>query len=166
MATFAGCEREASRIVAVRLTEVGFRARLECGSASWEMEFPVFTRRLEGVIAIALFSAYRDSTERLTPPEARTAALRCLRELGPVELFGVLPAELGGSSAVVAQLRLLSIGLTSRSALLWERLAHTARDVLDPDARFPGVVRETGWMDDPRNRTKVALVVRRTPPEE
>ena len=165
MATFAGCAQEAGEIVAARLTEVGFRARLECGSASWEMEFPVFTRRLEGVIAIALFSAYRRS-EQLTSTEARAAALRCLRELGPVELFGVLPVELGGSSAVVAQLRLLSIGLTSRSAILWERLAHTARDVLDPDARFPGVVRETGWMDDHRNRTKVALAIRRTPPEE
>ncbi|MGW0833401.1 hypothetical protein [Streptomyces prunicolor] len=138
MATFAGCEQEAGGIVAVRLAEIGFRARLERSSASWEMEFPFFTRRLEVIIAIALFSAYRDSTEQLTPPEARMAALGCLRELGPVELFAVLPVELGESSAVVAQLRLLSIGLTSRSAIRWERLAHTARDVLDPDARFPG----------------------------
>jgi hypothetical protein len=165
VATFAGCEREASRIVAIRLTEIGFRARLECSSASWEMEFPVFIRRLEGVIAIALFSAHR-SSEQLTSTEARAAALRCLRELGPVELFGVLPVEPGGSSAVVAHLRLLSIGLTSRSALLWERLAQTARNVLDPDARFPGVLRETGRTDDHRNRTEVALVIRRTPPEE
>ncbi|MFI6626250.1 hypothetical protein [Streptomyces sp. NPDC050528] len=137
MATFAGCAQEAGEIVAARLTEVGFRARLECGGVSWEMEFPVFVRRLEGVIAIALFSAYR-SSEQLTSTEARAAALRCLRELGPVELFGVLPVELGESSAVVAHLRLLSIGLTSRSAILWERLAQTARNVLDPGARAQG----------------------------
>jgi hypothetical protein len=54
-----------------------------------------------------------------------------------VELFAVLPVELGESSAVVAQLRLLSIGLTSRSAILWERLAHTARNVLDIRRTLP-----------------------------
>lgn len=164
MATFSRCKQEASDIVAVRLTDTHFSARLERSSTTWKMEFPVFIQRVEGVVAIALFSAYR-STEKSTNTEAPTAALNCLRELSPLELFAVLPAELGESSTLVEHLRLLSTGLTSRSGILWERLAQTARNVLDADAEFPDEEHVVDRSDGPTH-TGITLSVPRLPPEK
>lgn len=101
MAVFATCEQAAGDIVAARLWEAVFHARLEHSATAWEMEFPLFIRRVQTVIAIALFSTHRRAAEEQTPPEAAAAAPAILRELSPVELFAVLPAELGESSARV-----------------------------------------------------------------
>jgi hypothetical protein len=133
LASFARCEQQASDLLAARLTETDFRVRLEDRCRVWQMEFPTFARRERTIIAIALFSACRSKEER-TDAEDATAALACLRELSPTELFAVLPADLGDSAAMIDHLRLVSIGLTGRSAVLWERLAETARNILDPDA--------------------------------
>ncbi|MER7930003.1 hypothetical protein ABTY96_43910 [Streptomyces sp. NPDC096057] len=59
MVTFSGCEQEARDIFAARQIDADFHAQLEHSSTSWKMEFPVFTRRVEGIITIALFSDSR-----------------------------------------------------------------------------------------------------------
>ena len=145
---FAGCEQEASTIIAARMQDAGFRQRQEKSSETWNMEFPFLVHRVRIIIAIALFGAY-GSTDQF-PAEAGRAALTVLRERTPVELFGVLPEDLGGSASEVRHLRLLSIGLTSSSAIMWERLIQTARNVLDEDAEYPDedhVVQDPGGPD-------------------
>ena len=148
MADFAGCEQEASNIIAARMQNAGFRQRLENSSETWNMEFPFLIQRVRIIIAIALFSAY-GSTDQ-SPAKAAKAALTVLREHTPVELFGVLPEDLGESSSAVRHMRLLSIGLTAPSAIMWERLIQTARNVLDEDAEYPDedhVVQDPGGPD-------------------
>lgn len=149
MADFARCEQEAGDIIAARMEDAGAREQLESSSATWNMEFPAFIRKVRAIIAMALFSAYRRAEDQ-TPAEAAKAALTALRELTLVELFGVLPADLGESTAVVDHLRLLSISLTAPSAIMWERLVQTARNVLDEDAQYPDedhVVQDPGGPD-------------------
>ncbi|MGW2426640.1 hypothetical protein ACWC0C_47145 [Streptomyces sp. NPDC001709] len=149
MTAFARCEQEASNIIAARMQDAGFRQRQESSSETWNMEFPIFIQRVRIIIAIALFSAYR-STEDQSPTKAAKAALTVLRERTPVELFGVLPEDIGESAAGVQHLRRLSIGLTAPSAIMWERLIQTARNVLDEDAQYPDedhVVQDPGGPD-------------------
>ncbi|MEU9397568.1 hypothetical protein AB0D86_47310 [Streptomyces sp. NPDC048324] len=135
MAEFARCEQEASDIIEARLRNAGFRQRQECSSQTWSMEFPVFIRRVQIIIAIALFGAH-DSADQ-SPAKAAETALTVLRERTLVELFGVLPADLEDSGSEVEHLRLMSIGLTAQSAIMWERLIQTARNVLNEDAAYP-----------------------------
>lgn len=136
MVTFARCEQEADDILAECLRDAAFHRRLMNSSSTWGWEFTSFLRRVRLVVAIALFCACRSRAEQ-TPAEAAAAGLRILREGDAVALFGVLPAAegLGESAALVQWLRLISIGLTGRSAISWERLAVTATSVLDPDSR-------------------------------
>ncbi|MFF3565069.1 hypothetical protein ACFYXS_34000 [Streptomyces sp. NPDC002574] len=103
-------------------------------SSAWGWEFAAFLRSVRAVVAIALFSAYRAGEEQ-TPTEAAATGLRLLREGDAVGLFGVLPSEVGENTGLMRWLRLISIGLTSRSALMWFRLAVTAEAVLNPDTR-------------------------------
>ncbi|MFI1098602.1 hypothetical protein [Streptomyces sp. NPDC020917] len=149
MAAFDRCEQEASAIIAARMQDAAFRQRQESSSTTWNMEFPFFIRRVRIIIAMGLFSAYC-GTEDQSPAEAAQAGLTVLRELTPVELFGVLPADVGESTAVVQQLRLLSTGLTAPSAIMWERLIQTARNILDADAQYPDedhIVQDPGGPD-------------------
>jgi hypothetical protein len=146
---FARCEHEASAIIAARLQDANFRRRQESASETWNMEFPFFIRRVRIIIAMALFSACRGADDR-SPAGAAAAGLTVLREATVVELFGVLPADLGESAAVVEQLRLLSISLTARSAIMWERLILSARNVLEVDAQYPDedhIVHDPGGPD-------------------
>jgi hypothetical protein len=108
---------------------------MEKRSTTWQLEFATLMRQAQGVISVALFNSYA-TEEPLAEGEAAAAALMCLRERSVVELFGSLPASVREVDPVVKQLRTISIGLTARSSLLWERLAETARNVLDRDARY------------------------------
>ncbi|MFJ9120184.1 hypothetical protein ACIRJO_32170 [Streptomyces sp. NPDC102394] len=148
MAAFARCEQEASDIIEARLRDAGFRQRLECSSQTWNMEFQVFIRRVQVIIAIALIGGYGGTDQ--SPAKAAKTALTVLREHTLVELFGVLPAALEDSASEVEHLRLLSIVLTAQSAIRWERLIQTARSVLDENAEYPGeedVVQDPGGPD-------------------
>lgn len=149
MAAFARCEQEAGDIIVARMQDADFRQMQESSSETWNMEFPLFIRWVRIIIAMAIFSAYR-SAEDQSPVEAAKAALTVLRERTVVELFGVLPVDIGESAAVVDHLRLLSISLTAPSAIMWERLIQTARNVLDEDAQYPDedhVVQDPGGPD-------------------
>ncbi|MGW2835825.1 hypothetical protein [Streptomyces sp. NPDC001286] len=148
MVAFARCEQEAGDIIAARMQDADFRQRQESSSQTWKMEFPFFIQRVRGIIAIALFSAY-GSTDQPSATAAE-AALTVLRERTPVELFGVLPEDVGESATTIQHLRLLSTGLTARSAIMWERLIQSARNVLDEDAEYPDeehVVQDPGGPD-------------------
>ncbi|MDX3070820.1 hypothetical protein ACIP98_04095 [Streptomyces sp. NPDC088354] len=134
MVTFARCEQEAGAILGECLRDAAYRRRLMDSGSAWGWDFPAFLRSVRALVAIALFSAYRAGEDQ-TPAEAAARGLRLLREGDAVGLFGVLPAEVGENTGLVRWLRLISIGLTNRSALMWFRLAVTAQGVLNPDTR-------------------------------
>lgn len=148
MATFTRCEQEAADIIDRRLQDESFLHRLEDSSTVWGVEFPVLIRRTRTIIAMALFNAHL-STQGQNSSEIANAALLILRARTPAEIFAVLPADLGESSAVIEQLRVLSTGLTARSAILWERLAQTARNVLDSSAVYPDEAHVVGLPQAP-----------------
>lgn len=135
MAAFDKCEQEAGTITAARLRDAGFRQRLERSSKTWNMEFPFLGQKVQTIIAIALFSAHGSADH--SPAQAAKAALTALSERTVVELFDVLPQDLGESASQVRHLRLVSIGLTAPSTIMWERLLQTARNMLDQDAEYP-----------------------------
>lgn len=67
-----------------------------------------------------------------------------------MELFGVLPEDTGEAAFQLRHLPLLSNGLTAPSAIMWERLLQTARNVLDKDGQYPDedhVVQDPGCPD-------------------
>lgn len=121
---------------------------MESASSAWEIEHAVFLRRVQTIIAIGFFSAYR-TVEEPTHPWAVQSALAALRNADPIELFGVLPADRGQSANVVEGVRLLSNGLTPGSAILWERLVRTARTVLDTQAVFSSRSQVVDTNDEP-----------------
>ncbi|MFE0632674.1 hypothetical protein ACFW3D_37690 [Streptomyces sp. NPDC058864] len=63
MTTFASCELEATDLLTERLRNLHFRRRLEDTSATWGLDFPSFTRRVQIIIAIGLFSAHHRRAE-------------------------------------------------------------------------------------------------------
>ena len=132
MDTFVDCQQRAGEIIATRLGNNSFRCRLERASSSWGMEHEEFLRQVQTIIAIALFGPRRAEG---VPASSRSTqeALEVLRDGNVVEIFGTLPAGLGNT---VKHLRLLSMGLTAHSAIQWERLSQTARQVLDNDTVF------------------------------
>lgn len=89
MVTFISCELESREILAVFLRDDAVRLRLENASSSWGIEYAVLLRRIQVIIAMALFSAHRDGRQA----DSSQAALDTLRVVGPVELFGVLPTD-------------------------------------------------------------------------
>jgi hypothetical protein len=134
MATFTDYEQQAEGLLAERLRDDAFRLRLESTSGTWGIDHATLLRRVRVVIAMGLLYGGRENRDAEEPARR---ALDVLRRVHPVELFGVLPADLGPSARVVEQLRLLSTGVTPGGPLAWERLIQTARNVLDGQAVYP-----------------------------
>lgn len=163
MVAFGRCERESGEIMEARLRDEGFRRRMEHTSGGWQIEHRAFLRQVEAVIAVALFSVYREEESR-TPAEAARDALAVMRGGDVVQLFAGLPADLGDSTVLVKSLRLMSFGLTRATPLKWARLARTAENVLDPHTVFPDPSElVVGDQNGPRTRTVATATARDRP---
>ncbi|MFC7221483.1 hypothetical protein ACFQLX_25440 [Streptomyces polyrhachis] len=134
----AASERFAREIRETRLAEGAFAARLAERCRVWAVDRDALLAQTESVIVIALIAA-ADPPKPTQAGRWRADALARLLRREDVPLFAALPrAQPAGLALRVNQLRLLSTGLTSRSALRWERLVVTAGEFLSTGAPPPG----------------------------
>lgn len=165
MVAFARCEQESGEIMEARLRDDAFRRRMERTSSRWQIEHGSFLRQVKAVIAVALFSAYRESVSTTSAQAARDA-LAILRGGDAVQLFAGLPDDLSDSSTIIESLRLMSFGLTPNTPLKWARLAQAAENVLNPNAVFPGPTEMVVEKTDGPTRTIGIVTARKSPPDQ
>ncbi|MHB9860895.1 hypothetical protein [Streptomyces sp. YIM S03343] len=127
----AASERLARRIMDGRLNDEAFAVWVNERCSVWGVDRGDLLAQAEGVVLIALIAAAPDAAARASEPEWRATALAKLRRQDDVELFAALPRPLPAKLETrVEQLRLISTGLTSGSAMRWLRLVDTAGEFL------------------------------------
>ncbi|MEV5145134.1 hypothetical protein AB0L14_11955 [Streptomyces sp. NPDC052727] len=127
----AASERLARHIMDGRLNDETFAAWVNGRCSVWAVSRDDLLAQVEADVWIALVAAAPDDATELSEAEWRARALAKLRRQDDVGLFAALPQSLpAGLGPRVDQLRLLSTGLTSGSAVRWLRLADTAGEFL------------------------------------
>ncbi|MDT9701115.1 hypothetical protein [Streptomyces sp. P17] len=131
-------DRLANEVMQARPAHPVFARRLDQRLRTWDVERDAFLAQVEGVVLAALLATA--SASAAAPATWCAAAAAALREQDDVPLFAALPAALPDRIKVrMDQLRLLSTGMTPRSAHRWARLRDTAGEFLEPAALLEDV---------------------------
>ncbi|MFI6357572.1 hypothetical protein ACIBJF_34195 [Streptomyces sp. NPDC050743] len=113
------------------MSDESFAAWLSKRCSVWGTDRDDLLTQVESVVLIALIATAPKAAADAGEAEWRARALAKLQRQDDVELFAALPhplpAELGPR---VEQLRLMSTGVTSGSAVRWLRLVDTAGEFL------------------------------------
>ncbi|MGW3148828.1 hypothetical protein ACWDG1_29965 [Streptomyces sp. NPDC001177] len=97
----------------------------------WGVDRDDLVAQVEAVVLIALIATASEAAAGAGETEWRAKALAKLQRQDDVELFAALPHPLpAGVGPRVEQLRLMSAGVTSGSAVRWLRLVDTAGEFL------------------------------------
>ncbi|MFI6936814.1 hypothetical protein [Streptomyces sp. NPDC050287] len=127
-------ERLAGEVMDIRQADPIFAGRLGQRLRTWDVDRDSFLAQVEGVVLAALLATAGEPAGTL-PETWCQAAAAVLRRQQDVQMFAALPTSLPDPAKVrIDQLRLLSTGLTPRSAHRWLRLRDTACEFLEPAA--------------------------------